>query len=197
MSFAEGRPMTPHAVPLDSVQPQPWRNGGGTTRELLAWPQGAPWNARVSVADIDADGPFSAFPGVERWFAVIEGRGVELDFGEANQRITRDDQPVRFDGARAPMCRLLDGPTRDLNLMLRGARGAMVPAVDHRPWSPAGEACAFFAAVDGVVYAPAGRERVPARSLLVYTPPPATLRFAADSDTGATVGWWLQWSMAR
>ena len=181
-----------HAV--DAVAPQRWRNGGGVTRELFTWPESAPWNARVSVADIDADGAFSAFPGVERWFAVIEGCGVELDFGDANQRLEQGDAPFRFDGARAPMCRLLDGPTRDLNLMLRDARGAMVPAVDHRPWSPAGEACALFAAVDGIVYAPDARERVPARSLLVCTPPPATLRFAADIDTGTIVGWWLQWS---
>ncbi len=181
-----------HAV--DAVAPQPWRNGGGVTRELLTWPDGAPWNVRVSVADIDADGPFSAFPGVERWFAVIEGRGVELNFGGSIERIARGDAPLRFDGARAPLCRLLDGPTRDLNLMLRNARGAMVPAVDHRPWSPAGEACALFATVDGIVYTPDARERIPARSLLVCTPPPATLRFAADSDTGDAIGWWLQWS---
>lgn len=186
--------MTPHAVPLDSVQPQPWRNGGGTTRELLAWPQGAPWNARVSVADIDADGPFSAFPGVERWFAVIEGRGVELDFGEANQRITRDDQPVRFDGARAPMCRLLDGPTRDLNLMLRDADGAMVRAADHRPWSPAGDACGLFAAVRGTLHADRRPLRVETETLVWFDTPPPVLRFAADQDSGSPVGWWLQFT---
>ena len=184
-----------HAV--DAVAPQPWRNGGGVTRELFTWPAGVSWNVRISVADIDADGPFSAFPGVERWFAVIDGHGVELDFGDATQRITRDGPALRFDGARAPLCRLLDGPTRDLNLMLRGARGAMVSAADHRPWSPAGNGCALFAAVDGVVHAQGGRERMRARSLLVCAPPPATLRFAADSDTGATVGWWLQWSAAK
>lgn len=184
-------------VALDTVAPQPWRNGGGMTRELLAWPDAAPWRARISVADIDVDGAFSSFPGVERWFAVIEGGGVELDFGDASQRLTQGDAPLRFDGASAPMCRLLDGPTRDLNLMLREARGAMAPAIDHRPWSPAGEACALFAAVDGVVHAQGVRERVPARSLLLLTAPPATLRFAADSDPGATVGWWLQWSAAR
>ena len=181
---------------LDAVAPQAWRNGAGTTRELFAWPAHQPWNVRISVADVAADGPFSAFPGVERWFAVIEGRGVALDFGDAIERVGRGDAPLRFDGARAPMCRLLDGPTRDLNLMLRNARGAMVTAVDHRPWSPAGDACALFAAVDGVVHAHGVRQRMASRSLLVCTPPPATLRFGADSDTGAVVGWWLQWSGA-
>ncbi|MFG5407966.1 HutD family protein [Piscinibacter sakaiensis] len=39
---------------------QPWRNGGGHTRELWTWPADGPWQARLSVADIAADGPFSA-----------------------------------------------------------------------------------------------------------------------------------------
>ena len=179
---------------LDAVASQPWRNGGGVTRELFTWPPDAAWKARISVADIAADGPFSSYEGVQRWFAVIEGHGVELAFDHTKHCLMPGDPPLRFDGERPPVCRLLDGPTRDLNLMLRGARGAMIAAVDHRPWSPAGDACALFTTVAGVVHAPGGRERVTADSLLVCVPSPATLRFAADSDTGATVGWGLQWS---
>jgi environmental stress-induced protein Ves len=41
----------------------PWKNGGGVTRELLAWPGGGDWQVRISVAEIEADGPFSSFPG--------------------------------------------------------------------------------------------------------------------------------------
>lgn len=186
--------MTPCTIALDSVRPQPWRNGGGITRELLAWPSPDDWNARLSVADIDADGPFSALPGVVRWFAVVQGAGVELDFGTGWRRIRRTDPPLRFEGDAAPMCRLVDGPTRDLNLMLRDADGAMTLAIDHRPWSPAGKACGLFAAVDGVCHADARRERVPARTLLWYSAPPPVLRFAADLDTGAPVGCWVQWS---
>ena len=42
--------------------PQPWRNGGGRTRELLVWPAGdglggtTDWQLRVSVADITKNG---------------------------------------------------------------------------------------------------------------------------------------------
>jgi hypothetical protein len=92
------------------------------------------------------------------------------------------------------MCRLVDGPTRDLNLMLRDSDGAMLPATDHRPWSPAGTACGLFSTVVGVCYADAHRERVPAHALLWYEVAPPVLRFAADVDTGAPVGWWLQCS---
>ena len=47
--------MTLHLVHADAVEATPWRNGGGVTRELLAWPHGADWRVRISVAEIDAD----------------------------------------------------------------------------------------------------------------------------------------------
>ncbi len=57
------------------IAARPWRNGGGTTRELLARPTDDAWRVRVSVADVVADGPFSSFADVSRWFAVIDGAG--------------------------------------------------------------------------------------------------------------------------
>lgn len=121
-----------HLVHLAEVPPQPWRNGGGVTRELLAWsPHGpaAEWALRVSVADIDRDGPFSAFPGIDRHFAVLEGEGVVLGEPGAERLLTVSTAPWSFDGESAPACRLRHGPTRDLNLMVRraGGRGHLVP----------------------------------------------------------------------
>ena len=122
-------PTTVARVLLDHCPAQPWRNGGGLTRELLVWraPHHAPspdspWSLRLSVADITQDGPFSSFPGIDRCFAVLEGNGVELALpaGARQQRLT--DPPLAFDGAVAVGCRLLGGPTRDLNLM--GQRSA-------------------------------------------------------------------------
>ena len=134
-------PVTPPLTPLRvaDVPPQAWRNGGGQTRELLGWPAGADWRLRISLADIESDGPFSAFPGVQRWFAVIEGAGVVLALAAGERRLTAASDPLCFDGADAPGCRLIDGPTRDLNLMLRGgARGRMIRVVNdsdwHEPW---------------------------------------------------------------
>ena len=49
-----------HLVDSTLVAPQPWRNGGGSTRELFTWPGGtAPWQLRISVADIDQNGIIS------------------------------------------------------------------------------------------------------------------------------------------
>lgn len=46
---------------------------------------------------------------------------LQLPGGE--ETVARDGAPLTFDGALAPMCRLLDGATRDLNLMSRRAFG--------------------------------------------------------------------------
>jgi uncharacterized protein len=124
-----------HTVRLADVAAQPWRNGGGTTRELLAWPPAADWVVRVSVARIDRSGPFSAFPGVERWFVVLDGAGVELSWEGHVAQVSPASTPLRFDGAAPPGCRLLGGATEDLNLMLRGCRGALEPAGPGAPWS--------------------------------------------------------------
>ena len=115
-------------VDASAATPAPWKNGGGVTRELLRLP--APgkdgskddWTLRISVADIDADGPFSPFPGITRWFAVLEGAGVRLAFPDRALDVRRGDTPLRFDGDDAPGCALLDGPTRDLNVMVRSDR---------------------------------------------------------------------------
>jgi uncharacterized protein len=105
-----------NVVRLADITPQSWKNGGGVTRELLAWPSVDDWIVRVSVADIERDGPFSPFPGVERHFAVLKGNGVRL-FGVDEFRA--GSSVARFEGEIAPYCELIDGPTRDLNVMIR------------------------------------------------------------------------------
>lgn len=129
-------PTVLQTVRLADVEPQPWRNGGGFTQELLAWPNASDWQCRISVARIDQNGSFSAFPGVERWFTVLSGEGVVLRFGKRRTMLTAGSEPLRFEGASAPGCDLLDGPTQDLNLMLRSdaGRGAMRGAQAGVPW---------------------------------------------------------------
>ena len=138
--------LTIHA---DQAAPQAWRNGGGRTRELLAWPAGADWTLRVSLADIDADGPFSAFAGVQRWFAVVQGAGVRLQFHDGERRLLPGDAPLCFDGAAAPGCTLVAGPTRDLNLMVRGGTGAMRTVSAGQWWHEALTQRGLFTLVAG------------------------------------------------
>lgn len=115
--------MNVQRVNLAQAREQAWRNGGGSTRELLAWPQVQAWQVRVSVARIGQDGPFSAFPGIDRWFAVLAGAGVVLALPEGERRLSTASRPLAFDGAAAPGCTLVDGPTDDLNLMVRRGIG--------------------------------------------------------------------------
>ncbi len=143
--------LQPHALRVVQVSQVPatrWRNGGGHTQELLAWPAAAAadWQLRISVATIAHDGPFSAYPGVQRWIAVLGGDGVLLDFNGRPVALSRSDEPLVFDGAQPPMARLRGTPTQDLNLMLRddAGTGAMQRAVPGRPWHSAAPWRALF-----------------------------------------------------
>jgi len=137
----------------------PWKNGGGTTRELLAWPLGAAqWHWRISVAQVDADGPFSIFEGVQRWFAVLDGAGVELALGQGGavqmQRLTAKSEAFCFDGALPVNCTLIDGPTQDFNLMVRSAyaRAQMQRVQGTLAVSaPDGAVCALWVGASGAV----------------------------------------------
>jgi environmental stress-induced protein Ves len=120
--------------------PQAWRNGGGHTRELLALPPGslgADWQVRVSLADIAQDGVFSEFAHVQRWFAVVQGQGVELHWPHARRHVVLGTAPLHFEGQDAPDCRLIQGSTQDLNLMVRGVNstcGEMCVVDAAKPW---------------------------------------------------------------
>lgn len=112
-------------VSLSDVPNTPWRNGGGVTRELLAWPSLDDWTLRLSVAEVERNGPFSRFPGIQRWFAVLSGNGVRLTVNGEARELTARAQPLQFDGGADTACELLAGPTRDFNLMLRRGQARM------------------------------------------------------------------------
>lgn len=112
---------------LDAIAPTPWKNGGGTTREIAAWPPGAGMDAfawRISVADIAADGPFSAFPGIDRQIALLDGAGVRLRAvdGTFDHRLDEIGVPFAFAGETPVDATLIAGATRDFNVMTRRGR---------------------------------------------------------------------------
>ena len=107
-------------VRLADVTARPWRNGGGVTRELVAWPPQGEWQWRMSVAEVETSGPFSRFEGVQRWFAVLRGAGVALDIDGEYHTLSPSSAPLSFDGAALTKCTLLAGATQDFNLMVRG-----------------------------------------------------------------------------
>lgn len=181
-------------VLLSERPPQPWRNGGGLTRELLAWAggSGADWLLRVSVADITQDGPFSPYPGVHRAFAVLEGAGVVLQWPEGEHVLGPADEALHFPGEAAPGCRLVGGPTRDLNLMVRASAGqaAMRQAVAGQPGpAPTSRWRALYTHGGAVLQADSQALKLPPGSLWWDDTGPAGEHWLLQAGVGA---WWLE-----
>jgi environmental stress-induced protein Ves len=175
-------------VSLGKVPATPWRNGGGVTRELLAWPSAQDWQVRLSVADIERDGPFSAFPGIERWFAVIEGVGVELRFG-GQAKLLPLGVPLRFDGAAATHCTLPAGPTRDINLMAPPGRGQLKPLVPgNRVAVPGRRLVGLYAHLNAATLLWNGVEL----DLPAFTLAWQLQEHAAQGQLRSGAGWWFE-----
>ena len=172
------------------VPAQAWRNGGGQTRELLVWPAQGDWQLRISRADIDRDGPFSAFPQVERWFAVLRGRGVALAFQDGERTLRAEDDALCFDGAAAPGCRLLDGPTQDLNLMLRGGTGTLCRWQAGRRWDASFAMRGLYTAVAGRWSGSTGTLDVAADTLL-WSAAAAPGAWDFEARAPGAGAWWL------
>ena len=101
-----------------------WKNGGGMTREIVCQPPGTDaFNWRVSIAHISKDGPFSAFPGIDRVITLLEGGGVWLHAadGSIDHRLETPLQPFAFPGEASIDGKLLLGACDDFNVMTRRA----------------------------------------------------------------------------
>lgn len=104
----------------------PWKNKGGMTFEIAAFPAGAglddiEW--RISMALVETDGPFSVFQGVDRTLAVLAGAGITLAIaGHVPVRLTPASTPYGFAADAPTEGQLVDGPITDLNVMTRRGR---------------------------------------------------------------------------
>lgn len=109
----------------------PWKNGCGRTRELAVHPPGAGMDDflwRVSIAEVDSAAPFSAFPGVDRVIALLDGDGFTMTLDDGSRHaLTTLCAPFAFPGEVGVDVALAGGPSRDFNLMLRHghARGGI------------------------------------------------------------------------
>ncbi len=179
-------------VQAAAVTPQPWRNHGGRTRELLAWPEAGDWRCRISVAEIERDGPFSAYPGIDRWFAVVRGAGVVLGLPEGEHPLDRNSPPVGFPGELAPACRLADGPTSDLNLMSCRSHGAsrMESVVPGVSWASTARLRACFCADAVMLHAGLPEPLALPAGTLCWTVGNSATWMVAESRP-APRAWWL------
>jgi uncharacterized protein len=124
-------------IPAHEYRRERWRNGFGWTREILRSPSAGTdtddaWDWRMSIAEIEQDGPFSIFPGVERELILLHGNGLRLRFDDDEvHAIEPPHGRLRFAGERIAFGELLDGPTHDFNLMWR--RDRIDAELWHRP----------------------------------------------------------------
>jgi uncharacterized protein len=110
------------------LKAEPWRNGGGVTRQIASRPAPASpvqdgagdggWDWRVSIADVTKAGEFSPFPGMERVLTVIEGELLLLSVDGA-EHLMEKYRPFRFPGGAATLSKLPTGDVRNLNVITR------------------------------------------------------------------------------
>jgi environmental stress-induced protein Ves len=122
-------------IPANEYRRERWRNGLGWTREIHAHATAGSsdaWAWRLSIAEIEQDAPFSAFPGIDRELVLLSGNGLRLRFDDGEVReLHPPHDKLRFAGERAVTGELLDGPTQDFNLMWR--RDLVEAQLWHRP----------------------------------------------------------------
>lgn len=117
--------MTIQLLRAGDRQATPWKNGGGVTREIAAFPPGADLDTfdwRVSMASVIAGGPFSIFPGVERVLSVLEGELILIFEGGPTLKLTAETDPAAFAGDIAVVAQTPSGAVTDLNVMARRGR---------------------------------------------------------------------------
>lgn len=119
-------PQTMQLIRFADLAPVPWRNGGGVTREIATAPyDGEPdsFRWRVSIADVTSEGPFSAFEEVDRQIVLIEGAGMVISV-DGKPHLLNPFDVLAFPGDAPCVGTLVDGPTRDLNVMTRRGQAA-------------------------------------------------------------------------
>lgn len=151
---------------------------GGTTTQLLIWPEGASYasrefSVRISSATVELPvSDFTPLPGVTRYITPLSGGFTLTHPGKAPHSMAPLAEPYRFSGEEMTHC---VGKATDFNLMLKGVEGEMRLVAGEIPVFPGLNA--FFApencrlAVDGSVF-----DLESGELLVVFPEAPARLR---------------------
>jgi environmental stress-induced protein Ves len=122
--------VTPIPPQLQALQP--WRNGAGTTREIVRVGPEDDFLWRASIARVDASGPFSAYPRHQRFSCLLDGGPLQLRFSDGTRLPLEPRMRAHaYAGHPAPMA-VLDGEFAIVfNVM--AARGRVEVQVLPRP----------------------------------------------------------------
>ncbi len=154
----------------------PWRNGLGTTIELLKQdlPGGGGFAWRLSMAEVTTNGAFSNFSGYQRTLLLLEGKGFTLDCDGAIHRLEKPLQSASFSGDDQTFATLHDGPVKDFNIMVQrqhcSARVSSALHPDESTLAVDGDILLVYA-VDGELSLSGPEISVPAGHLCVVQDP--------------------------
>ena len=120
---------------FSQIDPVPWANGAGQTTELVSLaasasltPDLSPW--RLSIAGLEAPGPFSALPGMARTFLPTAEVSLRID---AQTHRVPALSTLRFDGDQDVSLRELARPCWAVNLMVSDEQAGLTMTVDTGP----------------------------------------------------------------
>jgi environmental stress-induced protein Ves len=176
----------------------PWKNGKGSTTELLRWPQQAatPFLFRLSMAPVTEDGAFSDYTGYDRILLLLEGHGMKVALGDVASPTSRTVllqsryDRVDFAGEIPVYGSLLNGAIRDFNFIFRrDGCAATLQISTEAGWQavvlPAGclHVCFFASGAAAEVKSASGEiSSLPAGCLLHQQHPPSGIWQVRGSD---------------
>lgn len=106
-------------IKKSDYQVMPWKNAKGITSQIEIFPDTASlanqdflW--RISSATVGDCGPFSQFPGFDRYLAILQGDGLIL-----NNKILKPKEVIPFQGDEQITGILINQPVIDLGLIFR------------------------------------------------------------------------------
>ncbi|WP_052420901.1 HutD/Ves family protein [Paraburkholderia ferrariae] len=142
---------SPEPRSLAALPPEAWRNGGGVTRTLAMHDSGGnsggAW--RISIAEVERDGPYSRFVGMTRVSFVLRGAGVVLREGALEVSLA-PEEAVEYTGNAAWNARLVNGPVTVLNVMSTTQRYRVKVRALTAPETVAAGDIALVLTLDGV-----------------------------------------------
>lgn len=170
---------SPERFDLRRIAPQPWKNGAGVTREIAVGPSGAgsaAFDWRISLAEVERDAPFSAFPGIARCIVLLRGAGMRLrsDGGELDHRLDQPLAPFHFSGDTPLSATLVDGPSSDFNVMTRRSAWTAAVTTQRSAFEPARADITLLLCSEGewLVEGSSSETLNPMQALLWRAPPP-------------------------
>lgn len=113
----------------------PWKNGRGVTLEIARQPAtGEEFAWRLSLAQIDADCDFSAYPGYRRALVLVTGDRLQLRFkGHGSCSLGPATRGTRFQGDWQTHCSVPQGCCTDLSLIVRNGSAARPACILRAP----------------------------------------------------------------